>query len=165
MLELVGKHLEEEALRRSSADEVDVFGRSAFNRYYYATFWIVRATLGKFDQKWFSISHNSVPELLKGAVREKLNKELKKAERLGSGLQGGKLRHQIYSSTEGLADLMQYAYSKRVEADYGTSTKVEKIHQTLYMGSEKSSSAFHWPSKAKTFTDDLLNVSKQLGLT
>jgi len=163
VLQIVGKHLEEEALRRSSADEVDLFGRSAFNRYYYATFWIVRATLGEIDPKWSSLSHSSVPDLLTGAVRKKLKKELEKAERLG--LQGGSVRNRINLSTDGLATLMRHAYSKRVEADYGISTRVTKVNQTLYLGDEKISSAFHWPSRAKTLTEDLLNVSKQLGLT
>jgi uncharacterized protein (UPF0332 family) len=161
VLEIVGKYLEEEALRRSSADEIDLFGRSAFNRYYYATYWIVRSCLVEIDPTW-ELKHKSVPELLEGQVRKKLNNELKKAERLN--IQGGKLRNRIYTSTAGLAQLMRHAYSKRVEADYTASSKVTKIDQTLYMGNEKSSSAFHWPSQAKTFTDDLLNVSKQLGL-
>lgn len=163
MLEIVGKHLEVEALRRSSFDEVDSFGRSAFNRYYYATFWIVRATLEAIDPKWSSLAHKSIPDLLKGSVRKKLNKELKKAKRLG--LNDGKLQHDIYTSTEGLANLMQHAYGKRVEADYYPTGKVTKVNQTLYMGTEKCSSAYHWPSKAKTSADALLNVAKQLGLT
>ena len=163
MLELVGKHLEEQALMRDSDDDIDSFGRSAFNRYYYAAFWIVKSALAEIDPKWSSIPHKQVPEVLRGSVRNRLEKELTKAER--TGFSGGRLRNQIRTSTETLAELMEHAYKKRVEADYSMSTTVKKSNQTLYMGQEKCSSASHWPHRANTSAGNLRNVSKQLGIT
>lgn len=163
LLERVGKHLEAQALRLDSEDDIDSFGRSAFNRYYYAAFWIVRAALAEIDPKWSSIAHAAVPDLLRGAVRNKLEQGLKKAERTGS--RGGTLRNQIQTSTGTLAQLMEHAYKKRVEADYSISARVKKTNGALYMGAEKCSSASHWPHRANTSTRNLLNVSKQLGIT
>ena len=163
MLELVGQHLEAQALRLESKDEIDSFGRSAFNRYYYAAFWIVRSALAEIDPKWSSIAHKSIPDVLRRSVRKKLEQELKKAER--TGFPGGKLRNQIQTSTETLAELMEHAYKKRVEADYSVSARVERTNEALYMGKEKCSSASHWPRRANTSAGSLLNVSKQLGIT
>ena len=57
----------------------DAFGRSAFNRYYYASFLNVRDLVSTLDGRWARISHKGIPDLLRGAVTSMIADELKKA--------------------------------------------------------------------------------------
>ena len=47
IMKIVGEKLERWALEQKAVDEKDLFGRSAFNRYYYAVFLLTREMLGK----------------------------------------------------------------------------------------------------------------------
>jgi len=161
-METVAKHLEAEALRRTPANETDLFGRTAFNRYYYATFWIVRNAVAQIDPKWSEPSHGDLPDLLEGKFIKRFRIELKKAEALGTPIT--KLKIRANSSASALASLMRNAYYLRIQADYKPDAHVIKDGAVILLNDTKSSIAAEWPRKAKTLTADLLNVAKQINL-
>jgi hypothetical protein len=161
-MEIVAKHLESEALNRNSPQETDVFGRTAFNRYYYATFWIVRNAIAKIDPKWNEPSHGDLPNLLEGAFINRFRKEIKKAGVLGGKVES--LNARSNSSAANLASLMRHAYALRVQADYKFDAGVTKNGAVLVMKDTKTSEAANWPRRAEMLTSDLLNVAKQIGL-
>ena len=56
-MKIVGEQLESWALDRKVETERDLFGRSAFNRYYYAVFLLTREMLGEFKASWKKTMH------------------------------------------------------------------------------------------------------------
>lgn len=161
-MEIVAKHLESEAIRRTLVSETDLFGRTAFNRYYYATFWIVRNAVAQIDSKWAELSHGDLPNFLQGAFLKRFRTELKKAEELGTSTQ--KLKIRATASASGLADLMRKAYYLRVQADYKPDAHAIQDGGVIVLNETKSSIAATWPRRAKTLTANLLDVAKQINL-
>ena len=65
-LHLVGTTLSTEA-KKIDGDIADAYGRSAFNRYYYAAYLTARDLLIKFNPIW-DVSHSDVPNLLESTL-------------------------------------------------------------------------------------------------
>ena len=65
---VVGARLHEIALETSTEGEADAFGRSAFNRYYYAAFLLAREMFREMYKGPESINHADIPAHLKGRV-------------------------------------------------------------------------------------------------
>ena len=81
-MEKVARHLLDEAMLRETSDEKDVFGRSVFNRYYYATFLNVKEGLSGLKKEWEgNLAHASIPEMLRGQIQSELKRGLAKAKR------------------------------------------------------------------------------------
>ena len=71
-MERVALELQRTAInRRGQIDDFDQFGRSAFNRYYYAVFLIVRDLMLEFNPRW-SGSHASIPGMLRASVHDEI---------------------------------------------------------------------------------------------
>ena len=123
----VAHHLQLEAVRLVPTSEADAdsFARSAFNRYYYATFLCVRETLTTVDQKYdASLNHKGIPELLKGTVQRRIKAIQKKASKLGDTSLVTDCR-QTGSQNLALAVMLEKAYATRVVADYTPQTPVD----------------------------------------
>lgn len=161
-MEIVAKHLESEALSRTVASETDLFGRAAFNRYYYATFWIVRNAVAQIDPKWSEPSHGDLPNILEGPFLKRFRAEMKNAEALGTYT--SKLKIRANSSASALAALMRTAYHIRVQADYKPNAHAIRHGSVIMLNETKSSIAADWPRKAQTLTANLLDVAKQINL-
>jgi hypothetical protein len=58
---VVAKRLSEIALNEVSETDADAFGRSAFNRYYYASYLITRDMLRQLDPSWTRTGHSKIP--------------------------------------------------------------------------------------------------------
>ena len=63
IMKIVGHHLQQEAIRRTSDAEKDVFGRSSYNRYYYAAFLTARSLFVSLDPGWEKRSMLSILKL------------------------------------------------------------------------------------------------------
>jgi hypothetical protein len=74
-MRIVGDHLAEVAAKSGDATHFDLFGRSAFNRYYYSAFLSVRTALRTIDSRWATPSHQAVPAVLKGDVLARLKRQ------------------------------------------------------------------------------------------
>lgn len=117
-METVALFLQTEA-KRYPADsrDFDLFGRSSFNRYYYAVYLEVRAMLGSLNGTWGTMPHAGIPDLLTGQVRAQIKQRQKRAAKLGDN-DAIQICIRGVASTYELADLMKTAYATRVTADY-----------------------------------------------
>jgi hypothetical protein len=79
----VALHLQVMANARQGPDR-DAFARSAYNRYYYACFLEIRATLKEMSLGWSKAPHNSYPDILT-AIAKDFRAERERAFRLGDG--------------------------------------------------------------------------------
>ena len=73
LLPCVADHLSK-AARTTVGGEADAFGRSAFNRYYYAAFLSTRELLSMIERSWSGVPHSNIPALLENDLRATLNK-------------------------------------------------------------------------------------------
>lgn len=147
-LEVVAEHLHQEALKRSVDVECDFFGRSSFNRYYYATFLSVKASLSRLKPEWQSnIAHASIPDLLKTSVVKELRKYKKQANNVGDYPLVNACDRAV-SAANDLAKIMELGRATRVVADYHPEIRMV-INKKLLLNSVDLSQAKLWPQRAR----------------
>ena len=162
----VGEHLEEFALGSKDDDIVDLFGRSAFNRYYYSCYLATRQMLGELQPTWKGTAHAEIPNLLRTGVRTKANKTLKRM-----GMQGvidiGRCRkHQqdLQSSTNSLAELLTLAYDARLIADYEPEEPIQKNGNVISLRNNKLNEAKGWLDRTNSYIKTIKKVWREAGL-
>ena len=160
-MEVVALHLAEEALRLTRQSDRDLFGRSAFNRFYYATFLIVRsqlhASIGNFPT-----THSAIPEFLTGSVTRELSKGAQYAKRADDA-ELSKLCSRARTATKNLADILRTGYSVRVIADYKPEILIEFENvESFGLNTVLISEAKAWPHKALAMSVTLSSAWKQL---
>ena|SRR6056297_1263916 len=85
MLEKVGKLLQNKAIKSKTIPvDLNAYGKSAFNRYYYATYWLVRDMLEIIDPKWASQSHGDIPVLLNKKFTNKFKKAIEQTAKINN---------------------------------------------------------------------------------
>lgn len=162
-MKTVARHLQEEAIRRTNNhDERDTFGRSAFNRYYYATFLNVKNALGSFKSDWNTIGHSKVPEVLRGKVNRELTAGRSRALKTNDHDTVAACSRAVTAANQ-LADLMEAAYATRVAADYQPEIKID--FSNLYdfeLNTVHVKRASEWPDKAGGLIRTITLAWKQL---
>ena len=159
-LESVGQYLQAETFARTIPAEKDVFGRSSFNRYYYATFLEARSLLAAFREEWAVINHASIPEVLRGTIVKEFKVAKTRASRIGDKETLHGCSNAI-SAAKDLADLMQQGYAIRVVADYQPETPVAFLASDAYSLNEISIKiARHWPGKAKALANSIAAANR-----
>ncbi|HCB1401081.1 TPA: hypothetical protein QH865_005115 [Klebsiella variicola] len=125
VLHLVADHLVKQAnatRRKGDAQTIlaDAYGRSAFNRYYYACFLNIREFVSAIDTSWGKVKHAEVPTLLRVSVNKKIEIELRKSERIGDLTLGEyhSKKSILLTSLENMASTMAMAYTIRGVVDY-----------------------------------------------
>ena len=165
-MKIVGEQLESWALERRAHDEKDFFGRSAFNRYYYAVFLLTREMLGEFKTSWKGTMHASIPNLLRTSVKKEVVQTLEKAVRSGFMTKGesSQIIQQHNRSLAELADLIEMAYQVRIIADYEPEIAIQQERNVLSLDSHKLTSAKTWPDRASAYCKAIRKVWKEVGL-
>lgn len=151
-----------EALRLvpTSATDADSYARSAFNRYYYATFLCVRQTLVHIDKKYDAPNHKGIPDLLKGPIQKRIKSIQKKADRLGDTSLVNDCRKANSQNLE-FAEILEKAYAIRVVADYTPETAVDFRSNRFTLSGVAVTEAHDWVAKAKIWSLQLINVVRQ----
>ena len=116
-MEIVGRHLRDEALSRSISSEKDLFARSSFNRFYYAAFLRVTRGLAIMSPEWGGLPHSDIPPLLRGKVTSALKKLHSQAKRNDDSDLVSKISFALRAAGE-LANLLDQGRMTRVAADY-----------------------------------------------
>src|SRR5262245_24567360 len=83
-MEVVGQYLQGHALTLGVGLERDYFGRSAFNRFYYATFLNVKKELSEIIDGWPN-GHATIPQFLRGKICKEIKAGRDRARRAGDG--------------------------------------------------------------------------------
>lgn len=147
-MERVAHHLQQTAIaKRNGGDDFDVFARSAFNRYYYSLFLIVRGSVLSMKPDWEAV-HSGLPDILTGSIYKKIHSyranSLKRQD-----AETIEICNRALSALKTLAELMRSANSVRVLADYNPQVKiVDEGDLRFALGTTNITSAHNWPTRA-----------------
>lgn len=163
---IVGDHLADSALKQSDNSNSDLFARSAFNRYYYAVYLIVKKRISSINPAWSNIPHKSLPKVLTGKVTDIIKNDVKRKIKQGvfSPYEGESLKQIVVHSANELSNLLVDANRIRVIADYEPDTKVIVKGNTFFLGGEKISEAKRWKNIAETHTNSIMKAYRNVGL-
>jgi hypothetical protein len=161
-MDTVAQHLRTEAIKRTNVHEKDVFGRSAFNRYYYATYLLVKAKFASFRVEWAELSHAQIPDMLRKTIKTTLTKGRQRAQK-ADDIDVFQLCQRAISAAEDLARLMEEGRATRVVADYHPDLLVDFSVGTGYeLNTVSVQKAQTWPSKAHGYLSTISSAWKQL---
>ena len=165
-MQVVGDKLVEWSDSCRELRDKDQFGRSAFNRYYYAAFLLTRSLLVELDPKWSAPQHASIPELLRDTAKKKIYEELKIAETKGSirNKDMHRMRNEITVPLLRLSALLAEAYEVRVVADYEPDEMVKVEQNVMSLKYYKIDTASRWPGRARAYCKTIRKVWKEAGL-
>lgn len=163
-MKIVAEHLQQQAFSRP-APERDFFGRSAFNRYYYATYLLVKNTLSNLKKEWSSdLPHAQTAEILRGKITRNLKEGRKVASKIGDKELIDTCSRAI-SAAEDLAKIMEQGRAIRVVADYEPSKKIHFFDNDFSLNEVSVQEAQRWPHKANalllSIEDAWMNVNDE----
>jgi hypothetical protein len=164
-VEIVGDYLVEAASKISEEVDQDLFGRSAFNRYYYAAFLSVRNLFGEIDDRLNEPQHGQIPKLLTVTLKGRIDKLIKNQQKGGvlPSERAQELRDNLETALTTLADLMGYAYSIRKIADYEPDIKIKFNSEKLEIGGCDSVIAKKWGEEVRLIADQIREIWRELG--
>jgi hypothetical protein len=160
-MHVVGHHLQIEAIRRHDVRERDLFARSAFNRYYYASFLLIRDAFGEMEPSWQTMPHKSYPTTLRGKVTQTLKRGRSQAMKLGDYQLEEQLRTSSAAAAE-LAKLLERAYGTRVAADYDDTPVIFATGQRFSLNSITITEAHEWSQKVQTLASTIKSGWRQI---
>lgn len=165
-MKVVGDQLENWAHAQSDFRSSDLFGRSAFNRYYYAAFLVTREMLGDLDSNWKHTQHKNIPELLEVALKKPVLNKLSANVRKDIITEGDKkrLQQELQIATTDLANLLREAYDVRIVADYEPEESVIIKNKVITLKGCKLNSASGWVGRAKNCCKTIRRVWQETGL-
>lgn len=164
-MRLVADHLREQTLARAGTDDFDVFGRSAFNRYYYATFLMIREKFYAMGilQVGQELPHSNVPEKLRGTLKKRLSKARTRVQRSGDN----DLVSVIYnaeSAAEDLARMIEEAKGIRTLADYQPETTICLSRRGFSLVDFEIDAAKVWPQRADGYLRVIESAWRQVNV-
>lgn len=163
-LHLVGTTLSVEA-KKNSGDVADAYGRSAFNRYYYAVYLATRDLLIRFNPKW-DVSHAGAPELVERALPALVRKEAKRLQKINALTHADEQRISSGVAKAGAAigELLRIAYKVRVISDYRPEEQVSFDKSTFHLDDHSEGEARSWLSTVEMHKGRILKFGKELEL-
>jgi len=162
-MEEVAIYLQREANQRTDSRQRDQFGRSAFNRLYYATFIPISHTLARLRPEWAGLPHKDVPEVIRGSIIKALKEGKTRANRLGDYDTVTSCSRAISLCYE-LADMMESGYAIRVTADYHSEVAVDfAAGADFRLATVPVSVARQWPGRATAYAETISNIWRQIG--
>lgn len=161
----VADHLSKTA-RSLSAGEADAYGRSAFNRYYYAAFLSTRELLSNIDLSWSGMQHSNIPPFLERDLLKRFQRDLKRLQAKGLLAEGKakSLGSQVGSAGGEIASILRIAYTVRVTADYQPEEKVIFEPTTFRLATHTEAEAKNWLQRIDRNKGIVLNVAREIGL-
>ncbi|MCV9997584.1 hypothetical protein OE766_04940 [Pararhizobium sp. YC-54] len=161
-MDRVALHLQVTARKKDEANECDVFGRSAYNRYYYATFLCVRNMMAEINPQWASLAHASYPGALSGSVVELLKKGKRRVLRAGDMKLVTQCEVAIHAALE-ISRIMQTGNTARKIADYNPEIKIKILGNDRFSLNEISITDVHEGySKTNNYADLITRTWRQL---
>lgn len=165
-MKIVGDRLSLIALDEKEDQNIDLFGRSAFNRYYYSAFLNVREMIVAIKPEWIESGHKGIPDVLEGQLKKLINRNLKEQVRLGAmrESEAQSLKASCYDSISHLSSMLKESYNIRVKADYFPEVKISKDRGRLKLADYTVGNAAHWPDRANQYKGVILDVCRKIGI-
>lgn len=144
----------------------DAFGRTAYNRYYYACYLDMRRFIGELNSQWAGVNHAEVPNHLTGAVLKKINRELINCEKNGLMSSGQVFSKKSIISTalHTMASIMAEAYTIRCTVDYEPDIMIVYKNEKILIENTTVATAKDWLSKINIEKFKVIKVMKEVGL-
>lgn len=158
-MEIVARHLKDQALALGKTDDATLFGRSAFNRYYYSAFLLTKQHLLPVLPD-LPNRHAAIPEFLQGSVGRELSRRKAKARRVSDHPSVQLTQNARLAAIE-LAELLKVGYSARVIADYHPEQPIDFYERGLKLNEVRLSEAEAWPHKARHLAVLVVSAFKQ----
>jgi hypothetical protein len=160
----VGDRLVDIAMKSASLDEVDLFGRSAINRYYYACFLEVRKAV-KTISPGTEIKHKQLPIHLRKKFAQYVRSEIYRLQSQGLISEGRAIAHRRRLNTlaSDLANLLEYAYKARVIADYVPESRAVRESGAIRLREVTSGRARDWFREASQCVSGMMKLWNELG--
>ncbi len=151
-METVGLSLQRSAIEmKAEPTNFDQFGRSAFNRYYYAVFLIVRELILEFNPTWGG-THSSIPAMLTGSVKREIKSFQAKAQRTNDA-EAIALCSKAVAALAALASMIKTANAVRVTADYNPDIKISGVGSDRFsLGAIDITDAHAWTGQARSLS-------------
>jgi hypothetical protein len=149
----VGDYLRDKALR----DEADPFGRSAFNRYYYATYLSIRELLRELNPDWGHVSHKDIPTLLEGKVVNPIKRAARRQRDMAA-------IHGAYAAAAEIANVLRTAYAVRIVADYEPEDAIIFHDGTFTLSNHGVGEAASWVGRVAAPKQKLRRLYRELGI-
>ncbi|EPE3624740.1 hypothetical protein ACSIA8_002789 [Serratia marcescens] len=169
-LHLVADHLVKQAntaFKKGERHQIlaDAYGRTAFNRYYYACFLNVREFVSNIDASWAKVKHAGVPDLLRVSVNKKIEVELKKSEKIGdiTPREYKSKKSIILSSLDSMASTMSMAYTIRGIVDYEPEIEMVFKENGFTINSQTVASAKGWLQTINSERSKITKIMKEVG--
>ena len=151
----VGHHLQVHANTLPTCTVRDAFARSAYNRYYYGCFLLLRSELEQMNSKWRKANHKDYPSILENSIKKELTTELKKAQKRNDIDLVNKIRRAKHALSE-LAKLMTQAYAVRLVADYQPQVEVNFVNADRFsLSNIDITTAHNWQPNVSTLIRNL----------
>lgn len=139
----------------------DAYARSAYNRYYYACFLLLRDLVSDFNPDWTDTPHKSYPELLNGKITTWFKHERYKAKMAGDNELCSMISTSL-SAIPKIANIIKTAYSLRVIADYNPEMLVEFSAVNRFSLNNIEITQVHiWQENLFTLVSDLRSTWQQ----
>ncbi len=165
-MKIVGDKLRDIATASTEPAALDQFGRSAFNRYYYAAYLAVRERLMVINDRWGKSPHKTLPEILSKSLCRAAAEQAKRLSRAGvlDTAEGAKYVRSIRICAGSLAQMLTDAYEARRVADYEPRELVVRDSGSLRLRNFTLRAAESWPSQAENAAAQMLIHWRKLGL-
>jgi len=165
-MKVVGEQLQNWAQEQKEDLKKDMFGRSAFNRYYYAAYLETRKSLGELNPVWKNEKHRAMPNTLITTVRKPVIRELDKQVRkdIITKSERSKAVSSLKVATASLSDLLAEAYDLRCVADYEPEEPICIDNKLMSLKEYKLNSARDWPNKARAYCKTIRKIWRGAGL-
>jgi len=159
----VAHHLQKQAPAMAGCER-DAFARSAYNRYYYACYLVIRTAFGEMSEEWGRAAHKSFPEILRSSICKKLKSGRKSANRVGDNELVQQIDRAIRASYE-LSSIIQKANGARIVADYNPDIAVGFSGSNRFsLNGVEITHAHEWCGRAKVLTNQILQAWRQVNV-
>lgn len=143
----------------------DAYVRTAFNRYYYASFLVVQHMLGEIKSEWARTRHKDIPLILreslisaaKGLIRNKTSSSIVHDKNV--------LNNSFFtlrSAGNALAQEIEHAYNIRVIADYRPDSNVQQKGWESTIDGVALRDAQEWRPSAVQKAEEILNAWQEI---
>ncbi|MDO9317558.1 MAG: hypothetical protein Q7V56_05090 [Gammaproteobacteria bacterium] len=165
-MKFVGEKLALLAKLEKDDSNRNLLGRSAYNRFYYASFLVTREMLATLDPSWKTTAHSRIPELLSVTVTKEVKKVLKASARKGiiSEAEEKSWFSRLSTACSELSKLLKIAYEIRVVADYTPENLIVFDRGVISLDGCKLPTANEWYSQASAYCKVIQKVWKDSGL-
>ncbi len=162
----VAKHLEMHSIGLKDAVDIDLFGRSAFNRFYYSAYWTVRDSLSPIRPSISKQPHKNMPIYLKNSFKNYLLKKctVLESKKIIKPSESKRIQSIIRSQLMSISSSLENAYYVRCIADYYLEEKAILIGNKIRLGGMSSSDVSSIDTKVKSATDTLVKTCHENGL-